>query len=91
MATFLGHVIDEEGVKSDLKKHCGQENGSTNRYQWSCRFLGIANQLTTFNVALAAVTAPFSELLQKVLVEYGEMSNKMRFETLDTAFQNGPS
>ena len=64
--TFLGHVIDKNGISADpdkmtaLTKMKSPDNVSELR-----RFLGMANQLGKFSPNLATITQPLRELLSK--------------------------
>ena len=64
--TFLGHVVDKNGIFADpdkmiaLTKMKSPENVSELR-----RFLGMANQLGKFSPNLATITQPLRELLSK--------------------------
>ena len=63
---FLGHIIDEHGVRADPNKVKAitelkpPENISEVR-----RFLGMINQLSNFSENLALKTKPICELLEK--------------------------
>ena len=64
--TFLGHVIDAEGIRADpekteaISKMCPPTSVPEVR-----RFLGMANQLGKFTPNLAKLTQPLRELLGK--------------------------
>ena len=64
--TFLGHVIDAEGIRADpekteaISKMCPPTSVPEVR-----RFLGMANQLGKFTPNLAELTQPLRELLGK--------------------------
>ena len=64
--TFLGHVIDAEGVRADPEKSKAIKNMSPpTSVQELRRFLGMANQLGKFTPNLADITQPLRELLSK--------------------------
>lgn len=61
---FLGHVIDETGIKADPEKTSAirQMQAPTNISELR-RFLGMVNQLGKFSPNLATLTQPLRELL----------------------------
>ena len=63
---FLGHVIDETGIKADPEKTSAirQMQAPTNVSELR-RFLGMVNQLGKFSPNLATLTQPLRELLSK--------------------------
>lgn len=64
--TFLGHVIDENGIRADPEKTQAIKRMSPPTSVSSLRkFLGMANQLGKFTPNLAEVTQPLRELLGK--------------------------
>ena len=64
--TFLGHVIDTEGVRADPEKSKAIRNMSPpTSVQELRRFLGMANQLGKFTPNLAEITQPLREHLSK--------------------------
>lgn len=63
---FLGHVIDENGVRADPAKTSAlQQMQAPQNVTELRRFLGMANQLGKFSPQLAAITQPLRELLSK--------------------------
>ncbi|KAL8565639.1 hypothetical protein ACOMHN_063470 [Nucella lapillus] len=64
--TFLGHIIDGNGVRADPAKLDGIHRFPTpHSVQDIQRFLGMVNQLTKFTENLASLTDPLRQLLRK--------------------------
>ena len=64
--TFLGHVIDENGITADPEKtEAIRRMSSPTNVSELRRFLGMANQLGKFTPNLAEITQPLRELLSK--------------------------
>ena len=64
--TFLGHVIDADGIRADPEKTKAIVNmSSPTSVSELRRFLGMANQLGKFTPNLAQITQPLRELLTK--------------------------
>ena len=64
--TFLGHVIDTDGIRADptKTKAITEMSSPTNTTELK-RFLGMANQLGKFTLNLAQLSQPLRELLMK--------------------------
>ena len=64
--TFLGHVIDANGITADPEKTKAIVDMSPPaNVPQLCRFVGMANQLGKFTPSLAEMTYPLHELLSK--------------------------
>ena len=64
--TFLGHVIDADGIRADPEKTNAIVNMSPpTSVSELRRFLGMVNQLGKFTPILAQITQPLRELLTK--------------------------
>ena len=64
--TFLGHIIDADGIRADPEKTKTIVNMSPpTSVSELRRFLGMANQLGKFTPNLAQITQPLCELLSK--------------------------
>ena len=64
--TFLGHVIDAEGISADPEKtEAIRKMSPPTSVSELRRFLGMANQLGKFTPNLAEITQPLRELLSK--------------------------
>ena len=72
VVTFLGQVIDSDGIQSAPNKVIATQRVSapTNVGDVCC-FLGMANQLSTFSPNLADLTQPLQELLIKECLGVG--------------------
>ena len=65
-ASFLGHIIDETGIRADPEKTAAIQNIEPPRTIPELgRFLGMVNQLGKFSPNLAQITQPLRELLKK--------------------------
>jgi hypothetical protein len=63
---FLGHLIDEEGIKVDPEKTIAIEKMATpTNVPELRRFMGMVNQLGKFSSNLAELTQPLRKLLSK--------------------------
>jgi hypothetical protein len=63
---FLGHVLDENGVRPDPEKtEAIQQMQPPKNVSDLRRFLGVTNQLGKFSLKLAALTQPLRELLKR--------------------------
>ena len=64
--TFLGHVVDESGIKADPDKLSAivEMEAPTNIPEFR-RFMGMTNQLGKFSKNLAELTRPLRQLLSK--------------------------
>ena len=63
---FLGHVIDQEGIRADPDKVTAiTEMKPPTNVPELCRFMGMANQLGKFSSSLADLTQPLRQLLSK--------------------------
>ena len=63
---FLGHVIDETGIRADPAKTSAiREMQAPQNVSELRRFMGMANQLGKFSPRLATLTQPLRELLSK--------------------------
>ena len=66
MIKFLGHVIDQTGIRADPEKTLAiQEMKPPTTVSELRRFLGMVNQLGKFTSNLAQLTQPLRELLGK--------------------------
>ena len=64
--TFLGHVVDRNGISADPEKITAlTKMKSPDGVSELRRFLGMANQLGKFSPSLATITQPLRELLSK--------------------------
>ena len=64
--SFLGHIIDETGIRADPEKTAAIQNIELSRTIPELRrFLGMVNQLGKFSPNLAQITQPLRELLKK--------------------------
>ena len=64
--TFLGHVIDENGIRPDPEKLAAiTKTQPPTSIMELRRFLGMANQLGKFCPHLATLTKPLREILSK--------------------------
>ena len=64
--TFLGHVIDEDGIRADpAKTEAIKKMSPPTSVPALRRFLGMANQLGKFTPNLAEISKPLRELLGK--------------------------
>ena len=62
---FLGHVIDQNGIKADPKKvQAIQEMRTPENVSDLRRFIGMMNQLGKFSPKLSELSQPLQELLQ---------------------------
>ena len=63
---FLGHIIDENGIRADPAKTSAiREMKPPNNVPELRRFMGMVNQLGKFSENLATLTQPLRELLSK--------------------------
>ena len=66
LVKFLGHVIDQTGIRADLEKTLAiQEMKPPMTVSELQRFMGMVNQLGKFTPNLAQLTQPLRELLGK--------------------------
>ena len=64
--TFLGHVIDAEGIRADPEKtEAIRKMRPPTSLSELRRFMGMTNQLGKFTPNLAEITQPLRELLSK--------------------------
>ena len=67
--SFLGHIIDETGIRADPEKTAVIQNIEPPRTIPELRrFLGMVNQLGKFSPNLAQITQPLCELLKKARI-----------------------
>ena len=67
--SFLGHIIDETGIRADPEKTAAIQNIEPPRTIPELRcFLGMVNQLGKFSPNLAQITQPLCELLKKARI-----------------------
>ena len=67
--TFLGHVIDENGISSDPKKTAAiQEMPQPSSITELRRFMGMVNQMSKFSPNIAHLSKPLRELLSSKAV-----------------------
>ena len=67
--SFLGHIIDETGIRADPEKTAAIHNIEPPRTIPELRrFLGMVNQLGKFSPNLAQITQPLRELLKKASI-----------------------
>ena len=67
--SFLGHIIDETGIRADPEKTAAIQNIEPPRTIPELRrFLGMVNQLSKFSPNLAQITQPLRELLKKARI-----------------------
>ncbi|KAK3738629.1 hypothetical protein RRG08_006727 [Elysia crispata] len=90
--TFLGHVIDEKGIRADPSKVEGivnfPEPSNVTELQ---RFLGMINQLSKFTPELASLSEPLRQLLKKNTVWiWGDPQQKF-FETIKSRLCSTPA
>ena len=63
---FLGHLVDEEGIRADPDKVTAiTEMVPPTNISELCRFMGMVNQLGKFSMNLADLTQPLRQLLSK--------------------------
>ena len=81
--TFLGHVIDSNGIRADLAKTEAimKMTPPTNKTELR-RFLGMANQLGKFTPNLAQLSQPLCELLAKSRIWTWESSQSEAFNLI---------
>ena len=71
--TFLGHIIDADGIRADPQKtEAIMTMSPPTSIPELRRFLGMANQLGKFTLNLAQLTQPLRELLSKSKAGLGD-------------------
>ena len=79
--TFLGHLIDENGIQADPEKTTAISRMKAPTCVTELRrFLGMANQLGKFSPNLANLTQPLRELLSKNNFWYWSSHHDQAFE-----------
>ena len=64
--TFLGHLVDSQGIQADPEKtKAVREMNQPENVSELRRFLGMVNQMGKFIINLAELTQPLRELLKK--------------------------
>ena len=90
--TFLGHVIDEKGIRADPSKVKGivnfPEPSNVTELQ---RFLGMINQLSKFTPELASLSEPLRQLLKKNTVWIWGDPQQKSFETIKSRLCSTPA
>ena len=67
--SFLGHIIEQTGIRADPEKTAGIQNIAPPQTIPELRcFLGMVNQLGKFSPNLAQITQPLRELLKKARI-----------------------
>ena len=80
---FLGHLVDQEGIKADPAKTSAicQMSSPTNISELR-RFLGMVNQLGKFSHKLAELSQPLRTLLSKKVVWQWTQNQEQAFEAI---------
>ena len=86
---FLGHVIDQTGIRADPAKTAAIQNIEPPKTIPELRrFLGMVNQLGKFSPNLANITQPLRELLKKTRMwQWTEVQHKAFNEIKNSASQ----
>ena len=83
---YLGHIIDENGVRPDTKKTIAVKNFPTPKNQTNIRqFLGLAGYYRRFIEGFSATARPLSELLKKNTPYVWKDEHQKSFESLKEA------
>ena len=81
---FLGHVIDQEGIKPDPEKvQAIQDMEEPKLVSNLRRFLGMCNQLSKFSPDLAETTKPLRDLLSTRMHGFGIKLTRNHFRMLN--------
>ena len=76
---FLGHIVDQEGIRPDPQKTAAIQEMETPRHITDLRqFMGMANQLGKFSPNLTELSQPLRELLSTKKPGCGGPARKMR-------------
>ena len=90
-AKFLGHVIDQEGIKPDpLKVQAIQDMEEPKSVNDLRRFLGMCNQLSKFSPDLAETTKPIRDLLSKKNAWVWDQAHKKSFQDVKSKLSSTP-
>ena len=88
---FLGHVIDQEGIKPDPQKVQAikymEEPKSVSDLRW---FLGMCNQLSKFLPDLAETTKPLRDLLSKKNQWVWDQAQRKAFQNVKSKLCSTP-
>ncbi len=83
--TFLGHVIDKEGISADPQKTCAIVAMEKPKSRTELRrFMGMANQLGKFTPRIAEISQPLRELLSTKKAWIWDPCHEQAFEKLKT-------
>ncbi len=86
--TFLGHIIDSDGIKADPKKTAAIRDFPTPSTVTELqRFMGMVNQLSKFLPSLAKSNAPLRELLKKDREWIWDSAQQSAFQTIKDKLQ----
>ncbi|KAK3796221.1 hypothetical protein RRG08_006791 [Elysia crispata] len=90
--TFLGHVIDEKGIRADTSKVEGIVNFPEPSIVIELqRFLGMINQLSKFTPELASLSEPLRQLLKKNTIWIWGDPQQKSFETIKSRLCSTPA
>ena len=88
---FLGHIIDETGVRPDPEKISAiQKIKTPTSVSDLRRFLGLVNQMSKFIPNLAEITNPLRELLVKNRQWTWDKTQQSAFEQIKTLLTHSP-
>ena len=88
---FLGHVIDQEGIKPDPKKvQAIQDMEEPRSVSDLRRFLGMCNQLSKFSPDLAETTKQLRDLLSKMNAWVWDQAHKKSFQDVKSKLSSTP-
>ena len=88
---FLGHIVDEAGIRPDPEKIQGIIHSTTPRDVSDVRrFLGTVNQMSKFSPHLADATRPLRELLERDAVWHWGDQQETAFNNIKSMLTSAP-